>query len=87
MAERQVLRTGKDADGDITKLCNSPEYWSPRMKADAISDIEMGLHKYWVRNRIGGKTYIHVISYGGRKHLRTDPNDSTCDNLDDLPDC
>jgi hypothetical protein len=36
MAQRAVYQTGEDWDGDITKLCNGGEYWSPRMKADAI---------------------------------------------------
>lgn len=42
MADRRVRRTGKDDDGDITSLCNSGESWSPRKKADAISDIKNG---------------------------------------------
>jgi hypothetical protein len=36
MADRQVARTGKDRDGDITALCNSGAFWSPRKKWDAI---------------------------------------------------
>ena len=87
MSERNVTRTGKDHDGDITRLCKAGEPWSPRSKDNAISDIETRTHQYWVENRRGGKTYIHVTTRGGRKYLRTDPNDSTCDNLDLLPDC
>ncbi len=34
MAGRAVLKTGKDSDGDITKLCRPRELWSPRYKAD-----------------------------------------------------
>jgi hypothetical protein len=40
MAKRYVRATGKDRQGDITKLCYASEWWSPRVKADAISDIE-----------------------------------------------
>ena len=40
MADRRVTATGKDSDGDITRLCNSGELWSPRSKADAVNDIE-----------------------------------------------
>lgn len=87
MASRQVTRTGKDRDGDITKLCRPGEDWSPRLKDDAVRDIEGRTHRYWVRNRRGGETDIHVVTIGGKKHLRTDPNDASCDNLDNLPDC
>jgi len=45
MADRQVTASGKDKDGDITKLCKSGEAWSPRQKADAIRDIENGTHR------------------------------------------
>ena len=39
MADRQITASGKDKDGDITKLCKAGEAWSPRQKADAIRDI------------------------------------------------
>lgn len=39
MADRQVTAFGKDRDGDITKLCDSPA-WGSRSKAGAIRDIE-----------------------------------------------
>jgi hypothetical protein len=42
------MQTRKDRDGDILALCNPREYWSPRMKRDAISDIELDLHRYYV---------------------------------------
>ena len=48
MADRPVTYTGKDHDGDITKLCNSGRSWSPRYKHDAINDIESGTHRYYV---------------------------------------
>ena len=35
MAKRYVRQTGKDKDGDITRLCNSGQPWSPRAKVDA----------------------------------------------------
>ena len=40
MADRRVIRNRKDADGDITPLCNPEAWWSPRHKWDAIGDIE-----------------------------------------------
>ena len=87
MADRAVTRTGKDPEHDITKLCNSGEYWSPRLKGDAIHDIESGLHKYYVHWPDGMRTDIRVVNGPGGKYLRTDKDNTTRNNLDDLPDC
>ena len=38
MARRQVTRTGKDRNGNITSLCNYGEAWSPRLSRDARRD-------------------------------------------------
>lgn len=86
MANRRVTRTDKDWDGDITALCNPDRYWSPRQKRKAIRDIERNRHSYYVREN-GRRVEIHVVEEGGDKHLRTDPDDATANNLDDLPDC
>ena len=86
MADRRVLSTGKDSDGDITKLCNSNADWSPVYKSTAISDIENGTHTYYVRDG-HGRSDIHVVNGATGKYLRTDPNGYCQDNLDDLPDC
>ncbi len=81
---RNVYRTGKDENKNITALCNSAAYWSPRSKVDAISDIEGGDYEYLSN----GKTKIIVFtSVTGAKHLRTVPNSDSDDNLDNLPDC
>lgn len=87
MAERKVTQSRKDSDGDITALCNPGEYWSPRMKNDAISDIESRLHTYYVRQPGTERADIHVVTVAGRKHLRTDPDAALSNNLDNLPDC
>ena len=86
MADRPVRKTGKDSDGDITSLCNDGSYWSPRSKADAIRDIETGLHTYHVPWK-SGQTEIHVVDGPTGKYLRTDRDDTSRNNLDDLPDC
>ncbi|WP_372399834.1 DUF3892 domain-containing protein [Azospirillum sp. HJ39] len=87
MAKRYVKATGKDRNGDITKLCNSGEIWSPRSKSDAISDIEYGLHEYWVQWPYQPDTKIHVVNGQNGKYLRTDRDATSRNNLDDLPDC
>lgn len=87
MADRQVTRSGKDKDGDITKLCNSNEWWSPRMKNDAISDIENRTHSYYTTTPGGKRANIIVVKAGSGKYLRTDQDTTTTNNLDNLPDC
>lgn len=87
MAERRVMQTGKDSDRDITKLCNPAGVWSPRYKSSAISDIESGTHTYYV-DEAGYRTDIHVYTDGnGIKHLRTNADPTSKNNLDNLPDC
>ncbi len=86
MADRPVRKTRKDADGDILALCNDGSNWSPRLKADAIQDIESGTHTYHVPWN-DGRTEIRVVNGPTGKYLRTDRDKTTRNNLDDLPDC
>ncbi len=85
--ERAVVQTGKDRDGDITALCYPGQPWSPRRKADAISDIETRLCTYYVPMKDGTKTIIRVVNGPTGKYLRTDWDSTSRNNLDDLPDC
>lgn len=87
MADRAVYATQKDQDGDILALCNQDHFWSPRKKADAIADIEGGHHRYYVPWSDGTSTWIRVVNGPSGKYLRTDKDDTTKNNLDDLPDC
>lgn len=87
MATRYVNKTGKDRDGDITRLCRAGEAWSPRSKADAIRDIDDKVHEYFVSWTDGQKTPIRVVNGAHGKYLRTQRDGSTKNNLDDLPDC
>ena len=87
MTKRYVRQTGKDRDGDITRLCNSGQIWSPRSKTNAISDIELGFHEYWVNWTNSPETKIHVVNGPNGKYLRTDRDQTNRNNLDDLPDC
>ena len=85
MSDRQVTRTGKDIDGDITSLC-SDSWWSPISKAQALKDIDSKTHRYFVRTGFT-EADIHVVKGTTGKYLRTDPDKTTVDNLDELPDC
>lgn len=86
MADRQVKQTGKDADGDITALCNAGETWSPRLRDDVIADIESGLHSYFVQEA-GSRASVQVVNGPTGKYLRTGPDPAPGNNLDNLPDC
>lgn len=86
MADRAVRETCKGRDGDILGLCDSGSFWSPRKKADVIRDIEMGLHTYHVP-WTSGRTEIRVVNGPSGKYLRTDRDNTSRNNLDDLPDC
>ncbi len=86
MADRPVRKTKKDSDGDILALCNDGSPWSPRQRADAIRDIETGAHTYHVPWK-DGRTEIRVVNGPTGKYLRTDRDDTSRNNLDDLPDC
>jgi len=87
MADRQVTATGKDKDGNITKLCKAGEAWSPRQKADAIRDIENGLHTYFVQKPGTSRVDITVVNGTTGKYLRSTADKSSKNNLDNLPDC
>lgn len=88
MADRKVTGTGKAWNGDITSLCCPGQTWSPRTSADAIRDIESGLHTYYVIWPPGqARTEIRVVHGPTGKYLRTDRDGTSRNNLDDLPNC
>jgi hypothetical protein len=87
MADRKVTASGKDKDGDIIKLCKSGEAWSPRLKADAIRDIENGTHTYYVQQAGTSRVDITVVNGTTGKYLRSTADKSSSNNLDNLPDC
>lgn len=86
MTDRRVRKTGKDDRGNIISLCNDGASWSPRSSASAISDIESGAHTYHVL-WTSGRTEITVVNGATGKYLRTVRDNSTGNNLDELPDC
>jgi hypothetical protein len=87
VADRKVTKSRKNEEGDISALCDGGAWWSPRDVADAIRDIEGGTHTYYVQTSTGDRVDIHVVYGGSGKYLRTDPDKTESNNLDDLPDC
>ena len=84
MAGRQVTATGKDSDGDITKLCGS---WGSAMKSQAIEQIESRLYTYYVQQPRLSRVDVHVVNGPTGKYLRADPDQASQNNLDNLPNC
>jgi hypothetical protein len=84
MATRQVLRTRKDSNGEITHLCGAGFTIS---EADAIAEIEKRVNAYNVQ--VPGVGAVDVVVRQGRyrKYLTTDPDKTTTNNLAVLPDC
>lgn len=83
---REVTATRKDTSGNIICLCKTFEWWSPRPSERVIEDIESGNYRYFVR--FGWEEVdIHVVDGLYGKYLRTDPDRSDANNLDNLPDC
>ena len=87
MVDREVKQTRKNKDGDITLLCNPMALWSPKRKDFAILEIEENIHRYFVKIE-NEKVYINVVYDPLKgKYMRTDPDKTQKNNLDDLPDC
>ena len=84
MADRQVSRTAKDSNRNITALCG---WWGQISSTTAITDIEFGRHTYYVQDVYGRRANVHVVNALTGKYLRTDPNSYCSDNLDSLPPC
>jgi len=82
---RVVKSTGKDADGDITSLCNPGASWSPRKKAAAIADIKGKTIEYRVKTEQG--PLVNVVKGPTGDYLRSTADSTSSDNLDNLPDC
>lgn len=85
--EREVTQSRKNADGDILALCKPGVPWSPRSKSDAIRDIETRTYCYVTVGPRGQRSEIHVVDGPNGKYLRTDWDNTSRNNLDDLPHC
>lgn len=84
MVDRRVTQTGKDAVRDITSLCGP---WGSVAKDVAMDDIETGRHKYYV-HEVEPRVDVEVKVIGGSmRYLRTAADETSGNNLDNLPDC
>jgi hypothetical protein len=86
MADRFVTHTDKTHDGDITRLGNPRESWSPISAADVIREIENGVHTYYTGTSGSGRANVVVIASPEGKGLFTDRDGPAARHLLNLPD-
>jgi len=84
---REVTATRKLPDGVITHLCDGAgATWGPVAVQDAIVQIEDGSVAYFTN--IGGvAAHVNVVDDPQGKYLRSQADETTANNLDDLPGC
>jgi len=79
---KKVTATGKDNDGDIIRLCGE---WGSVSKHQAKAEISNNLFAYE-----SGGARVEVVNdetVTDGFYLRTVPDSTGKNNLDDLPDC
>lgn len=75
----------------IQGLFDSKSQMVPR--DDIVEDIDKNNSHYHPLFVPSGSTHpeigpkVHVVAVGGKKYLRTDPNNTPDDNLGELPEC
>lgn len=80
---KQVTRSKKDDDGDITGLCGFG--WSDS-KGEAVANIRRDSSAYYVS--VDNRTvWVRIGQRNGRDYLTTSADGYSPNNLDDLDDC
>ena len=64
----------------------SAAFWGRTDKATVIREIDSNTHFYFVMVA-GAGVAVKVVSGPRGRYLRTDPDKTTRNNLDDLPNC
>jgi len=85
MYERRITHTYKDRDGKITFISNPGEAWSPQAVATTCAHIRGDLISYYV-DAAGWRADVGVVSGAGGDYLRTYADESSVNNLDNLPE-
>ena len=71
------------AGGNITALCGA---WGRHNSNDAIKDIDDNGHTYYVQQPRTLRADVIVVNDTPR-YLRSTPDTTSSNNLDNLPDC
>lgn len=77
---REIKCVSKDRNGNIIAIAGD---WGIITVEEAIREINSGTYEYYVNGGIKDVS-VHVVS--GR-YLRTDPDETSVNNLDSLPEC
>jgi hypothetical protein len=85
--ERLVTQSRRAVGGKVLALCHPGESWSPRSVADAIADIRRGDYSYVAVDPAGHRSSISVVRGRHGAYLRTRPDTTAANNLDELPPC
>ena len=80
MAHRQITHVTKDYYGNITHV--GVAYQWKESSPEAINNIRYGVHSYFVQSG-GVATNVHVVN-DNPPYLRTDPDRTVRNNLDNL---
>lgn len=80
---RQVKRTVKDSNGDVTKLCG---VWGSVDKDVAVRRIDADPEAYFVEEE-SPRVYVRVVEVNSDKYLRTEADSTSKNNLENLPEC
>lgn len=84
MPERRVTAVRLDsAHAYVTHLLNATEDWSPLAAPDAIVEIQLGIHNYYVEHS-GKHAQVVDASDDGGRYLRADTDTTPHNNLLDL---
>ena len=88
MARRQVKCTTKDSMREVTHVGGQDNYAIRFYENEqaAIYHIENNIHSYFTYVD-GFEAEVRVVIINGRKHLRTNRDGTTQNNLSKLPDC
>ena len=84
MADRTVTHTARNTHGDIVAIGNPQSDWHQRRVEWAISDIVAHRHEYFVSGN-SGPIRIGIVNDSDGPYLRTFPDSTGENNLDELP--
>ena len=81
-----ITHAYRDERGVVEAVADPCAPWSPRRTLDVVRDIASGRVRYSTDGGAGRRTGVHVVrsrAYG--THIRSNPDGTAGNNLDDLP--
>tara|TARA_Y100000590_G_scaffold68331_1_gene74457 strand:+ start:3848 stop:4102 length:255 start_codon:yes stop_codon:yes gene_type:complete len=81
--EKRVTHSRKNKDGDITHIKAGGSIISKEL---AIIYIDAGLYGYYTYED-NSRADVYVYNKNGARHIKTNADRTSKNNLDNLPDC